>query len=417
MTDWQHDLASITPFADVDYSGRFDEAFCDRWMNVGDPLSDQVIDAVRSDGYRGAAGVGDQLSKVAALARSEGGMFADLYEQTRTLPPWVNTDMIVEGQRLVTNTHPFYGMSLFHSLFAGAAFVRAALVTGSTGRLGGDPRRRITETSAMIFALAADGGHLPDSDGHNIVVKVRLLHSSIRYWITQNDIAKPSWAGVPIDQTMLAITSSLFSYLNIRSLLRLGVSLSRDQVDAHHHLWRYVGWLLGIDEALLTDSIEEERDLWHAVARHQAFPELLGGEAYVRFVSAQAGRLAPDRRGAAVARRVFGDLHRHLSAPDWYGAADAGRPEFGLDAGPGSTSTGWPVRALQAAAVPSSLADRFVPGVGTLKRRRVLVGYDRAMRSLRNHDYDVSTEDGADDDGGFTAAAEATLAARFGVNA
>ena len=29
MSDWHHDLAGIPPFAEVDYSGRFDEAFCD----------------------------------------------------------------------------------------------------------------------------------------------------------------------------------------------------------------------------------------------------------------------------------------------------------------------------------------------------------------------------------------------------
>lgn len=66
-------------------------------------------------------------------------------------------------------------------------------------------------------------------------------------------------------------------------------------------------------------------------------------------------------------------------------------------------------------ALPSSLADRFVPGAAGFKRSRVLRSYDRAMTSLRSHDYDVSTDNTGETDDGFKAAAEATLAARFGL--
>lgn len=31
MSDWHHDLAGIPPFAEVDYSGRFDEGFATRF--------------------------------------------------------------------------------------------------------------------------------------------------------------------------------------------------------------------------------------------------------------------------------------------------------------------------------------------------------------------------------------------------
>lgn len=396
----RHDLARITPFSEVGYTGRFDEAFCNKYMSVGDPLSDEVIESMRTSGYQGATGAGDQLEQLGDLARSKGGIFEELYTQTHSVPSWVNRDMIVEGQRVITNTHPYYGMSLFHSLFTGASFSRAALVTNSTGRLGGDPRRRITETSAMIFALAADDGHLPGQLGHDIVVKVRLLHSSIRYWIVKNGIADESWAGVPIDQTMLAITNSLFSYINIRSLLRLGVLLTDDQIAAHHHLWRYVSWLLGIDEALLTDSVTEERDLWHAVAKHQGFPELLGGDVFINYVAKQAGRLSEGGRQAKIASKLFGDMMLYLSGPDWVGGVG----------GPKMTPS---VALLKATAVPASAADRWVPGASDWKRKRVLKEYDRALASLRNHDYGVETEE-AEDNGVYRANAEAALTARFG---
>ena len=46
--------------------------------------------------------------------------------------------------------------------------------------------------------------------------------------------------GTPINQQDMAYAMLIFSYLNVRGMLRLGAELSREQVDSLHLLWRYV---------------------------------------------------------------------------------------------------------------------------------------------------------------------------------
>lgn len=128
-----------------------------------------------------------------------------------------------------------------------------------------------------------------------------------------------------ICQEDLAITLSLFSYTNIRSLLRLGIRLSRDEIDSHHHMWKYAGWLLGIREELLTDSIEQEKTLWDAFVKHAARPELLGPEVkQVLDAVAEAAPTAPE-----TVRQFLYEMTRYLAGEEYTESFDLpGKPNY-----------------------------------------------------------------------------------------
>jgi hypothetical protein len=179
---------------------------------------------------------------------------------------------------------------------------------------------------------------------------------------------------------MLAMTLGLFDYLNLRSLARLGVPLSEDELAAHHHMWRYVGHLIGIDERLSTSDLEEERELWSALVAHQAFPELFGGRLLGDVVD-----LVGQLLGLGGRRKDFiRALYLHLSGAEWWTGVE----------GPGARHPLLP--ALRATGRMAGLARRFVPGVAGLMERRGSARLENARRMARSHGFGVHVEVGDD---------------------
>lgn len=286
-------------------------------------------------------------------------------------------------------------LSLLHSLFAGGAFARATLVTRATGRLGADPATRIRETGAFIAAILQPGGLEHGAIGFDTTLRVRLLHSSIRAWLGRTPDFARNYVGAPIDQTMLAMTLSLFSYLNLRSFARLGASVAEGEAEAHQHLWRYVGWLLGIDETLLARSLRQERDLWRALVAHQAFSQEWGPELLDESVRA-AARLSGNARDM---RPFFRSLFLHLSGSAWFGLAERETLDPRLTA-------------LRLATAARSLRRRWAPGASERMALAGLAAFVKAAELARAHDYGVRIEQPADDERAAAALAAVSAAVR-----
>jgi cytochrome P450 len=320
-------------------------------IEVGDPVADRAL-SMLPEGDHGAAG--GHLEQIRSLA-DQGVAEAEAFvEASNRRPSWYDADLIERGQRLAAGAMPLYGLSLLHSLFAGAVFARATLATGSTGRLGSDPTRRLGETAAFVVAALQPGDLEPGQPGFETAARVRLLHASVRRWIEADELIGSRYIGTPIDQTMLAMTNCLFSHLNVRSLRRLGHWISPDDELAHHHLWRYVGHLMGIDGGLLPDSPEGEAELWEALVAHQAMPQVIGPDHLDYSATAIARQLGGGRRAVGPVR----DLLLHLSGPAWFGV-DNRRPTRRAV-----------VEALRALGVVSSTAYRLLPGVSGVMARR-----------------------------------------------
>ena len=336
-------LDSIISPAKSRFSARFSHALLDDLMYRGDAPADEATVALHEEKYDPD---GSQLRNLRKLARDGEPRAKAFFLRAEQRPEWLDDELLARGQSVALECSHHYGMSLMHSLFAGAIFARATLVTASTGRLGSNPGRRIQETGSFIGALLTPGGLEPGALGFETAVRVRLLHGSIRSWIKRSPGFQESYLGEPIDQTMLAMTLGLFDYLNLRSMSRMGISLSANDIAAHHHLWRYVGYLIGIDEVLLTESVEEERELWSALVAHQAFPELFG-PSYLDLAVKTVGGLS----GAGSAHQAFiRNLFLHLSGGEWFGTEENVFPDP-------------VVTAFRAGSFTLGTARQWVPGV------------------------------------------------------
>ena len=65
---------------------------------------------------------------------------------------------------------------------------------------------------------------------------------------------------IPLNQHDLAITLGVFCYINLRSLRRMGIFLTANDIDAYTHMWRYAGHVLGIHSDLLPESVEVQEE-------------------------------------------------------------------------------------------------------------------------------------------------------------
>jgi hypothetical protein len=71
--------------------------------------------------------------------------------------------------------------------------------------------------------------------------------------------------GKPINQEDLAFVLLTFGYLIPKGMETWGRAVSREQKEAFLHLWRVVGFVMGIREDLMTDNLDEADALYQQI--------------------------------------------------------------------------------------------------------------------------------------------------------
>ena len=209
----------------------------------------------------------DLFAAIEALAPSDDAC-ARLVDEARSVPRWVDPSAMQPGREMFLRNAPLaIAVFVLGSLVEVYGPPNIARVLGATGRLERDVVRRLYETAQLVFDVLERDGLRVDGAGWRSALRVRLLHAMVRRHVRR---AHPD-APVPIHQEEMALTLGLHSTAVVRRLERFGVSVSRDEAASYQHLWRYVGYLLGIDARLLDASVaEEERRLADLRARLHA---------------------------------------------------------------------------------------------------------------------------------------------------
>lgn len=239
------------------------------------------------------AQVAEALRAAPTVEESLPPTLRDYLAEVLTVPEWVDWDRVDRGaavfQSLGTNAND---VLLNLSLIGGYRFGGPTDLLVLTGALKGDGTlRRLAETQKWAVEATRPGGLRPGAEGWRLTVHVRLMHALV------NEVFTGRWDsdrfGLPINQTDQAGTLGLFDATVIIGCRALGVPLGRRERADLMHLWRYVGWLLGVDADFLTD---DER------TRHRLNYHVLlaaGGQT-------QAGRDLARASVDAQAERTFG---------------------------------------------------------------------------------------------------------------
>ena len=239
-------------------------------LRMGDPLADAfAIDCQKIGKGRGLQMLDEAISTGVVPDDAPDSLRA-LMAQVEEVPFWADMEQIDLGAAAYSRHAREAGIALgTASLVSGYSNAAATAPLAVTMRFRDQAKLRALETSMWVFATARPGGLHRDGVGFARTVRVRMIHAFVRRHILEHIEWDVDDLGIPINQADLAFTVVEFSMLPIRAMQRLGVHFNAAEIAGMYAMWRYMGYLIGVeDQVLTTNQAEAERleDLQHIVA-------------------------------------------------------------------------------------------------------------------------------------------------------
>ncbi|MFN8412965.1 MAG: oxygenase MpaB family protein [Anaerolineales bacterium] len=263
-------------------STKWTNEFLDEMRFVADPLADEVVLSIIQSGGL------DEFNKLIrhlvnnrdSLPDTMPKIVRDYFEQTEILPEWVDMEKVVRGERVFDAYGPeMITMLFFVSLPYAYATKKGSHVLSITAELTRHVHRRIFRTAQFIMDVMQSGGLGASGRGVRSAQKIRLLHASIRYYISHKDQWREEWDsswGLPINQEDMAGTLMDFSVGVMRGLKRSKIFLSPEEEEAYLHCWKVVGHIIGVRTDLIPESVEDAFDLAQTIIERQVGPSTSG---------------------------------------------------------------------------------------------------------------------------------------------
>jgi len=235
------------------------DIFLNQKRKVADAVADQVANRIF-----GEANAREILATIATISKNGNSLPETLPEYlkeyftcTSILPDWAsNRHLKMSANFFSSHTQPIMMCLMMLSLpycYAAGADAEVLLLSQ---RIGNDTRKRLTETGQFVFDVMDNDAFEPAGCGIRSIQKVRLMHAVVRFHLQKNGLWNNE-NGFAINQEAMAGTNLAFSLMILRGLQRQNISNSADQEDAYIHRWNVIGYLLGVNEDLLYDSIKE----------------------------------------------------------------------------------------------------------------------------------------------------------------
>ncbi|KAF9128882.1 hypothetical protein BGW39_004653 [Mortierella sp. 14UC] len=236
---------------------------------IGDPLADNALEALKvkqgEDAFKALLAytsrpVEEQESPAPRL----------LMQQLNTVPEWVSWEQVQRGQEVYWRYCLFISHALLHfSLAGGFSVPKITKVLNSTGYLSGKKtKERVLETSQFVLDVVHSVDYLQPGTGvaWESIIQVRFLHASVRARLSKISRAHSKYYnieehGVPINQEDLLAT--LFSFSNTMWRVmdyKMGVHMTTQEREDYLHLWRYIGYMMGVDDVLGATRTPERAD-------------------------------------------------------------------------------------------------------------------------------------------------------------
>lgn len=332
----------------------------------GDPVADALVRAIKDERSVTMAQFRQALDRGIDSLPGAPAPLLDFFGHLEPRPDWVDDELLRRGAEVclqtgLTGTDVLGDSSLMGGYRSSAT---TGVLVGTGLLLDGQVNRRVAETSQWWHACVRPEGMERHGAGWKLTVHVRLMHALVNRRFLAEGWDTEGW-GLPVNQYDQAGTLALFSTSYLLSVRALGVPVTRREGAAVMHLWRYIGWLMGVDEQWLAETeAEGRRNLYHAMLFSP------GPDESSRDLARALARSHLDTEFRHL-RRIRQRLayHRHLSLVSLF-QGRAGMAELDLP-------PSWPWYA--ALAVPTNAvkhtAARLVPG----GRRRLRERADRQI--------------------------------------
>ncbi len=240
-----------------------------RFRLQADPAADEPVRAFFAAGR--ASEVYEVLRRKPEQLMHQTDELSVFLRSTRGQPAWLDAKKMRTAQALFkAHTAAIMGVLGAFSLpfcYAAAPGNKALYLSDKMRKA---PGKRLMDTAQFVQEVCQPA--TPEAFIFAIN-RTRLIHAIAR-WHLHSHGWNMQW-GEPINQEDMAGTNLAFSYLVLLGLQQSGILLTPFEKESFLHLWRYIGFQLHIDEALLPDSFAAARTLTtHIRARNlQHSPE------------------------------------------------------------------------------------------------------------------------------------------------
>ena len=185
-------------------------------------------------------------------------------------PSWKDQSKIDEGQNFFYKyTQEILGLLGLAALPYCYAHKNGAKVLVQSDRIRREISNRLLETAKFVFDVCTPGAFKSDQAGYVSILKVRLIHSAIRHHVQKEENWSNDMYGMPVNQEDMAGTNLAFSLITIRALRKLGISVNDREANAFIHLWNYISYKMGLDEALCPNDMRAASTLAAQIFRRQ----------------------------------------------------------------------------------------------------------------------------------------------------
>ena len=193
-----------------------------------------------------------------------------LFFQMQKTPNWWDENLGNIGARFCmrTGTNALIILRDF-TLMGGYDFAYLNKPLIFTGALKKGAVKRLKDTLEFWIRVTRQNALQINSEAYQLIIRTRMMHSYARLSI-QNKMKnwdEENW-GKPINSWDMIATYTGFSLIFMQGLKKLGIIISDEEEQGVFHLWKYVGYLLGIPETFLPENKKqavEQLYLWSSI--------------------------------------------------------------------------------------------------------------------------------------------------------
>jgi len=173
-------------------------------------------------------------------------------------PSWLNWDLLQKGLELSQRS----GLSGLIALrdyclmggYESAAINKPLIYTGALKK---GSVKRLADTVDFWVNITGNNALKYGAIGFNSIIKTRMIHSFARVNILKaTDWDSTKW-GMPLNTWDMLATNLGFSLVYLVGIRRLGIGVLKEEIDGLFHLWKYIGYLLGIPLNIIPENEEQ----------------------------------------------------------------------------------------------------------------------------------------------------------------
>ena len=182
-----------------------------------------------------------------------------LFLEMQETPEWFDESLANVGARFCMRTGVNALMILRDfTLMGGYDFAYISKPLIFTEALKKGAVKRLKDTLEFWVNVTRENALKHNSEAYQLIVRTRLMHSYARIKIKEKnrDWDFENW-GEPINSWDMIATYTGFSLVFMQGLKKVGIKISEQEEKGLFHLWKYIGYLLGIPAQYLPDNRQE----------------------------------------------------------------------------------------------------------------------------------------------------------------